>query len=82
MTLLERLLDPAVLGTLIPIVAIATLGGWLVVRNWFRHQERMAMIDAGMHPDHPELDSEDEDDREELDLASAERRATRIVRPR
>ena len=80
--MIEQLLSPAILGTLIPIVAIVTFGGVLVARTWFRHQERMAMIDAGMHPDQPALEHEDDEGRVELELPSAEHRSTPLPRSR
>lgn len=50
---LDRILDPAILALAIPIVAI--LGGFSVAlsRIWIHHRERMAMIERGLHPDHP-----------------------------
>jgi hypothetical protein len=53
MGLLQMLLNPAVLALLIPITAILTVGAIVIVRLWARHQERMAMIEAGIHPDEP-----------------------------
>jgi hypothetical protein len=48
-----RDLDPAVVGALIPIVAI--LGGFAfaITKAIIRHRERLAMIERGMHPDAP-----------------------------
>jgi hypothetical protein len=60
MGLLQMLLNPAVLALLIPITAILTVGAITLVRLWARHQERMAMIEAGMHPDEPLLPDPDE----------------------
>jgi hypothetical protein len=71
MTLIERLLDPAILGVMIPIAAILVFGGLLIFDRWTKHRERMAMIDMGMHPDHPPVEREDDldalpDGREEI----------------
>lgn len=60
MGLLQMLLNPAVLALLIPITAILTVGAIVIVRLWARHQERMAMIEAGMHPDEPPPPDPDE----------------------
>ena len=43
----NRLLEPASLAMLIPILVIV----WLIVMAVVRHRERMAMIASGMHPD-------------------------------
>jgi hypothetical protein len=43
----NRLLEPASLAMLIPILVII----WLIVLAVVRHRERMAMIASGMHPD-------------------------------
>jgi len=45
----------------IPIVAILVVGIAGIVKLWITHRERMAMIQQGMHPDHPpEEDEEDQ----------------------
>ena len=55
-------LDEATLALMIPIVAIVSVflvGGILgLTKLFFRHRERMAMIERGMHPDlvEPEKD--------------------------
>jgi hypothetical protein len=46
-------LSPQTLGMLIPIVAIIVGGIVLVTKTIIRHRERLAMIEKGMHPDHP-----------------------------
>ncbi|MEW6743846.1 MAG: hypothetical protein AB1486_13910 [Planctomycetota bacterium] len=50
---LRTVLNPATLALLIPIAAIVVGGIVAVVKAAIRHQERMAMIERGMHPDHP-----------------------------
>ncbi len=64
--LLEKLLDPAVLGLLIPIVAILGGVGLALARLIMAHRERIAMIERGMHPDRPELEAGLEDEPAEL----------------
>ncbi len=44
---------PELLALLIPIVAIIVFGIVAVVKMFVRHQERMALIERGMHPDFP-----------------------------
>jgi hypothetical protein len=59
--------DPGVLALLIPILAIAFAAAAVLSKMWIRHRERMAMIEAGMHPDAPELgEGEDDDERPRL----------------
>ncbi|MEE9280156.1 MAG: hypothetical protein V3V67_08275 [Myxococcota bacterium] len=50
-------IDPGVIGVFIPIVAIVAGVGFALAQRWFRHKERIAMIQMGMHPDHPELEA-------------------------
>jgi len=45
---------------LIPIVAIALGMGGAILRAYFRHRERMAMIEMGIHPDFPPLSDAEE----------------------
>lgn len=54
----EELFDKDTLAIFIPIVAIVV--GGVIAITWmiFAHRERMAMIERGIHPDHPP----DEDD--------------------
>ena len=47
---------PEILALLIPIVAIVVGGLVAIIKMMIRHQERMAMIERGMHPDHPDED--------------------------
>lgn len=69
---MARLLDPAILGVMIPIVAIVTGGVVALSAIWIRHRERMAMIEAGMHPDHPDPEGAlDEGDHDEVEALSA-----------
>ena len=56
--IMNSLLSSATLPFLIPIVAIIVGGVVVVVKILIRHQERMAMIDRGMHPDHPPEDTD------------------------
>ena len=56
--IMNSLLSSATLPFLIPIVAIIVGGVVVVVRIIIRHQERMVMIDRGMHPDLPPEDSD------------------------
>ena len=46
-------LEPQTIGALIPVVAIIVGGIVLVTKAIIRHRERLAMIEKGMHPDHP-----------------------------
>lgn len=48
-----------ILALLIPVVAIIVGGVVAVVKIIIRHQERMAMIDRGMHPDQLQDDPKD-----------------------
>jgi hypothetical protein len=64
---IDRILDPAILGTLIPVLAIVLGGAVALSAIWIRHRERMAMISMGMHPDHPEPEATYEDERPLLD---------------
>ncbi len=75
MDLLDRILNPAILALLIPIVAIISVFGWLTVTSIIRHRERLAMIDRGMHPDlRHEAEEDDEDDGPvELELPQRQR---------
>jgi hypothetical protein len=43
----DRLLEPAVLGMAIPILAIV----YGIVHAILKHRERMALIEQGIHPD-------------------------------
>ncbi len=54
MPITDNLLDPAVLALLIPVLGILVGGTIAILSILIRHRERMAMIDAGMHPDRPE----------------------------
>ncbi len=60
-SVLQRILQPDILGVMIPIVAIITFGGLAIIRVMFRHRERMAMIEHGIHPDYPPDDVESEE---------------------
>jgi hypothetical protein len=43
----DRLLEPAVLGMAIPILALV----YWILHAIMKHRERMAMIEQGMNPD-------------------------------
>ena len=49
-------IDGRTLSLLIPIVAIIVGGLVIVVKAILRHQERIAMIERGMHPDRSDDD--------------------------
>jgi hypothetical protein len=51
MTLLDRILDPAILIFLIPIVAIISGCVISVTKTIVRHRERLVMIENGFDPD-------------------------------
>ncbi len=53
MTWMHFLSRPEVLVFTIPIVAIVVGGIVTIVRRLVVHRERMAMIEQGLHPDHP-----------------------------
>ena len=48
---------PETLVFAIPIVAILVGGIVSITKQLIRHRERMAMIERGMHPDHPQDES-------------------------
>ena len=47
----EKLLSPAVVWVLIPVLAIVGVFAKQMLNRYFDHQERMAKIEAGMNPD-------------------------------
>ncbi len=51
MEIVEKLLDPAVLIFLIPVVAILGVSVRKILRLHYDHQERMAKIEAGYDPE-------------------------------
>ena len=51
-------LNPAVVWICIPIAAIVLSGIQALVKMYFSHQERIAMIEHGIHPD--QIDPQDE----------------------
>ena len=55
----QQLFSPEVIVFAIPIVAIIVGGVIAIVKIVIAHRERMAMIERGIHPDHPP-DDEDE----------------------
>jgi len=50
---LDRMFECDTLVMMIPIVAIIVGGVIAVSKIFVKHQERMAMIERGMHPDYP-----------------------------
>lgn len=80
----SRLLEPDKLALMIPIVAIIVGGIIGIVAIIFGHRERMAMIDRGIHPDHPpEADDLEQDPvaRPEAYEATAAYDRAGVVRP-
>ena len=55
-SLARRLLEPDVLGCMIPIVLIVMFGGVKIVKSLIVHRERMSLIEMGIHPDYPPED--------------------------
>ena len=51
------LAGPDTLPFAIPITAILVWGIIAITKILIRHRERMAMIERGMHPDHPPEES-------------------------
>ncbi len=51
----DKLLNPAVLGTMIPLAVIIGVFTKSIVGRVATHRERLAMIEQGMHPDQPPL---------------------------
>ena len=51
-----NLFDPRVLIFMIPIVAILVGGTIAITKMIFRHRERLAMIERGIHPDTSQQD--------------------------
>jgi hypothetical protein len=49
----SRILDPAILGLLIPVVALLVGGAIVITKMVTKHQERLAMIERGINPDAP-----------------------------
>ena len=49
----SRILDPAILGLLIPVVALLVGGAIAITKMVTKHQERLAMIERGINPDAP-----------------------------
>ena len=54
------------LGISIPIIAVSGWVTWLIMRALHKHRERMEMIEQGMHPDRPELEAGNLDERRDL----------------
>jgi hypothetical protein len=48
-----RILNPGVLGLLIPIVAIVSWASIAITKMIIAHRERIAMIERGRFPDMP-----------------------------
>jgi hypothetical protein len=49
----DKLMNPAVLGLLIPIVAIIAWAAIAITKMIIQHRERLAMIERGRNPDAP-----------------------------
>ena len=49
----QYLFSPAVIVFLIPIVAIVCVVVTSLAKKHYKHRERMAMIEQGIHPDYP-----------------------------
>lgn len=49
----SRILDPAILGLLIPVIALLGGGAIVITKMVTKHQERLAMIERGINPDAP-----------------------------
>jgi hypothetical protein len=47
----EQILNPAIVGMLIPITAIVMFGTLAIVKSVIHHRERMAKIGMGIDPD-------------------------------
>ena len=47
----SRILDPAILGLLIPVIAILMGGATVITKMITKHRERPAMIERGINPD-------------------------------
>jgi hypothetical protein len=60
MDLMNLLTDPIFLAIIIPVTAIIVWGIVTIVAALIRHQERMAMIDRGIHPDRPDEEGRDQ----------------------
>ena len=67
------LFSPAVVWVWIPITAILVGTVASIIHRWHQHQERMAMIAAGLHPDYPPGEEPLEDDDSGLRATAAHR---------
>ena len=56
MSWLHDLARPEILAFLVGAVAIIVVGTVSIVKRLIAHRERMAMIEQGIHPDHPPED--------------------------
>ena len=58
----SQLLRPEVMALMIPILAILIFGSIFglktMIETFHRHRERMEMIRAGIHPDHPDAQAD------------------------
>lgn len=52
----SRLLEPEIFVFLVPIAAIVVGGAIAIAKLVIHHRERLAMIEHGIHPDHPPED--------------------------
>jgi hypothetical protein len=60
MQIVELFSDPGRLALMIPIIAIICGSVMAIVSSVIKHRERMAMIEMGIHPDHPPDDRADQ----------------------
>jgi len=56
----NRLFRPDIVWVFIPIVAIFVGGVLSIMKQMNKHEQRMAMIKRGLHPDNPSAASETE----------------------
>ena len=61
--ILSRILDPAIMPFMIPIVAIVGGVSMAIVKMLIKHHERITMIQHGIHPDYPPKDEAEGQDR-------------------
>lgn len=50
-SLMRHVLQPDMIGVLIPIIAIVTFGAVWITKMVITHRERMAMLEIGINPD-------------------------------
>jgi hypothetical protein len=47
----QRLINPAILGIMVPIVAIVAWAATAITKMIINHRERLAMIERGRNPE-------------------------------